>query len=40
MNIWAISLEKEMGERAPLLSYQRGLGVKPATLIGLYLETH
>ena len=29
-----------MGEIEPLFSYQRGLGVKPATPIGLYLENH
>lgn len=40
MNIWTISLEKEMGEIEPLLSYQRILGVKLATPIGLYLENH
>lgn len=40
MNIWTISLEKEMGEIEPLLSYQRSLGVKLATRIGLCLENH
>ena len=40
VNIWTSSLKKEMGEIEPLFSYQRGLGVKPATPIGLYLENH